>query len=385
MSEKVAIVGVGHTAFRSISPDVSFKELMYEAAVKAYDDAGVDPRKDIDSFVCLAEDFLEGRSISDIHMPDQIGAVLRPVHTICADGIYGLIAAYMQIRTGQMDIIAVEAHSKASNLLTPDWCLAFALDPVLNRPLGQNAHFVAGMEMNRYLHDSGTTKEQCALVSVKNRMNALSNPSAAYSAQITVEDVLNSEMMFYPLSRLDMAPLADGAIVMVLASEEKAKSLSQRPVWVKGVGWCSDSPSLETREWGQAVYAELAAQMAYRMARMKNPREEIDLVEVDDSLSFKELQHLEALGLCRKGEAGAMVEEGATQKGGELPTNLSGGNLGVGHLGEASGLQRALEIVLQLRGEAGRRQLPHAETGLAQSWRGIPTTSGAVIILSRKE
>jgi acetyl-CoA C-acetyltransferase len=171
---------------------------------------------------------------------------------------------------------------------------------------------------------------------------------------------------------------------MVLAAEEKTKALSDKPIWIRGIGWCSDTPGLETRDWGQALYARLAGEMAYKMAGIKHPRKEIDFVEIDDTFSYKELQHLEALKLCHRGEAGALVEEGATQRGGELPVNVSGGSLGVGHLVEATGLQRVLEVVLQLRGEAGKRQLPNVKVGLAQSWRGLPTNSGAVIILSNE-
>jgi acetyl-CoA C-acetyltransferase len=384
MPRRVAIIGVGYTPFRSITPDVSFKEMMFEAATKAYEDAGVCPQHDIDGFVTCEEDFAHGRSIFNIHTPDNIGAVLKPIHTIPGDGIYGLAAAYMQISTGLMDVVAVESHSKASNMLTPNHLIAHALDPIYNKPLGHNPYFIAGMEMNRYLFETGVTKEQCALVTVKNKTNALANPLAAYGDRVSVEDVLLSEVMFYPLSRLDMSFQADGGIVMVLASEEKAKVLSKKPIWIKGIGWCSDTPSLETREWGRATYAQLAAEMAYRVAGIEYPRKEIDFAEVDDTFSYKELQHLEALKLCHRGEAGAMVEAGATQREGELPVNVSGGSLGVGHLIEATGLQRTLEVVLQLRGEAGKRQLPNVKVGLAQSWRGIPTTSGAVIILSNE-
>lgn len=384
MLRRVAIIGVGYTPFRSITPDVSFKEMMFEAATKAYEDAGVCPRRDIDAFVTCEEDFAHGRSIFNIHTPDNIGAVLKRIHTLPADGIYGLADAYMLINTGLVDIMAVESHSKASNMLTPNYLIAHAMDPVYNKPLGYNPYFIAGMEMNRYMYETGVTKEQCALVAVKNKANALLNPAAAYGDRIIVDDVLNSETMFYPLSRLDISPSADGGIVMVLACEEKAKVLCDKPIWVRGVGWCSDAPSLETREWGEAVYARLAGEMAYKMAGIKNPRKEIDFAEIDDTFSYKELQHLEALKLCHRGEAGAIVEEGATEREGELPVNVSGGSLGVGRLEEATGLQKALEVVLQLRGEAGKRQLPNVKVGLAQSWRGIPANSGAVIILSNE-
>ena len=182
MNESVAIVGVGWSGFRPVTPDVSYKELMYEAAVRAYVDAGVDPRADIESFVTVAEDFHEGTSIFDEYTPDQLGAALKPMHTITGDGLHGLATAYMLVRTGQFDLVAVEGHSKASNLLSHPQVTAYAQDPVLNRPLRLNTHFVAGMEMNRYLFESGNTQEQCAAVVVKNRHNALNNPSAPFGA-----------------------------------------------------------------------------------------------------------------------------------------------------------------------------------------------------------
>jgi len=378
----VAIVGVGCTGFRSISPEVSYKELMFEAATRAYQDAGVDPRRDIDSFICCSEDYWEGFSIFDEFAPDQLGAVLRHLFTVSADGLFGLATAYMLIRTGAFDIIALEAHSKASDILTYADIVAFAMDPIFNRPLGGHPFYVAGLEMSRYLHETGSTREMCAHVVAKNKKNALDNSYAGYGANITVDAVLSSEPLFYPLTRLDVSPLVDGSIVMVLASEKVARKLTDTPVWIKGVGWTSDTPWLETRDWGRAIYTELAAKMAYKTAGIYNPRKEICIAEIDDMFSYKELQNLEALGLCGRGEAGKLTEEGVTTRDGDLPVNPSGGLLGVGYSLETSGLQKLLEVVLQLRGKAGKRQIPNAETGLAQVWRGIPTASGAVAVLS---
>jgi acetyl-CoA C-acetyltransferase len=129
-------------------------------------------------------------------------------------------------------------------------------------------------------------------------------------------------------------------------------------------------------------YITKAADMAYRQAGIDNPNEAIKFAEVDDTYAYKELMHLEALGLCGRGEAGSLTEEGMTKTDGKLPVNASGGSLGMGHLLDASGMSRALEVVLQLRGNAGDRQLATVDTGLAQSWRGVPTTSGAVVILA---
>jgi acetyl-CoA C-acetyltransferase len=382
MNNRVAIVGVGWYGFSPLSPEVSYKEMVYAAAVQAYADAGVDPRKDIESFVTVAEDFHEGTSIFDEYTPDQLGAALKPMHTITGDGLHGLATAYMLILTGQFDLVAVEAHSKASNILTLDEVTAYAQDPLLNRPLRLNTHFVAGLEMNRFLHESGNRREHCAAVVVKNRLNALNNPSAPYAANLTVEDVLDGPPLAWPLGKFETADHADGAIVLVLASETRAKYLTDRPVWILGAGWANDSPSLESREWGRVPYIQKAAQLAYRQAGIRNPKSAIDFAEVDDLYAYKELQSLEALGLCDAGRAGFLTVEGFTASDGELPVNVSGGSLGMGNLLDATGLARALEVVLQLRGEAGKRQLKGIKTGLAQSWRGVPTTSGAVVVMS---
>jgi acetyl-CoA C-acetyltransferase len=382
VSKKVAIVGVGNTSFRPLTPEVSYKELMFEAAVKAYADAGLDPRRDVDSFVTVAEDFVEGISIFDEYVPDQLGGLLKPNVTIPGEAIHGLATAYMQIAGGLFDVVAVEAHSKASNVLTLPHITAYAMDPVLNRPLRANPVFIAGMEMNRYLWASGASRAQCAEVVAKNKRNALQNPTAAYGASIQVQDVLGAEMVSHPLTVQDISSHADGAIVLVLASADAAEGLTQAPIWIRGIGWCNDAPSLETRAWGRAIYAEGAARRAYEMAGIRNPMEEIDFAEIADIYSYKELQHLEALGFCRFGEAGYLTAEGVTEAGGYLPVNVSGGSLGGGDLLDASGLRAVAEVVLQLRGEAGARQLPDVETGLAFGWRGVPTTSGAAVILS---
>jgi len=382
MSE-VAIVGVGCVGFRPITPELSYKELMYEAAVKAYEDAGgINPREDVDVFVTCAEDYLEGFSIFDEFVPDQLGAALRHLFTVSGDGMLGLATAYMLIKTDHFDTVVVEAHSKASDILTYMDIVQFGLDPIFNRPLGGHPYYIAGLEMNRYLHDTCTTEEQCAQVVVKNKKNAILNPYAAYGADITVDQVLCSERLFHPLKKLEISTPADGCIVMVLASEKVAEKLTEKPIWVRGVGWCTETPSLETRDWTRAVYTRLAAEMAYKTAKITNPWREIDFAEIHDLFAYKELQHMEALKLCDYGEAGKLTEEGLTALNGEFPVNPSGGLLGMGYGLEASGLQKVLEVVLQLRGEAGARQIEDAEVGLAHTWRGIPTATGAVAVLS---
>jgi acetyl-CoA C-acetyltransferase len=387
MEHRVALVGLGYTPFRPTSAGVSYKELMFEAATRAYADCGFDPRSDIDSFVCCSEDFHEGTSIFDEYVPDQIGGALRPVQTITGDGLQGFAAAYMLIRTGIAEAVTVEAHSKASNMLEPLEVMSLALDPIYVRPLGANPHFVAALEMDAYLQASGQAdgRRACAQVVAKNRSNALANPAAAYGAALTPEDVLNSEPTFEPLRKLDMSGPADGAIVVVLASEERARRARSKPVWVNGIGWCTEANALDSRDWAGADYARRAAEMAYRAAGVTDPARQIDFAEVDDTYSYKEIQHLDALGVFDKGRAARATLDGVTDRDGRLPVNASGGSLGVGHLLEATGLAKVVEVALQLRGEAGPRQLSRAQRGLAMSWRGVPTATGAVAVLEAGE
>ncbi len=318
-------------------------------------------------------------------MPDQIGGAERPVYTVGGDTIQGLATAYMQIASGVVDVVAVEAHSKASNVVTAGELHAFALDPIFVRPLDFNAHAMAGLEASMYLAASGATREQCAHVAAKNRRNALANPSAAYGAAVDPQDVLASPPAFAPLSELEVSAPADGAVVIVLASEKRAKGLRGLPIWVRGIGWATGTSLTGGVDGATADYAKVAAEMAYGMAGIPAEKadQEIDFAEVDDSYSYKELQHLEALGLFKQGQAGAATVGGATGRDGELPVNGSGGCLGVGQLFEANGAQKVAEVVAQLRGQAGPRQIKKTKTGLAQSWRGVPTTTGAVVVLSR--
>jgi len=383
MKERVAIIGIGYTQLRPISPEVSFREMIYEAALKAYNDAGIEP-KDVDTFVAISEDYYEGTAIFDEYVPDQLGAVLKPVHTITQDGITALAACCMQIKTGIFKIAVLEGHSKASNILYPSHIDAFALDPILVRPLGFNPVFLAGLEMQRFLIETGNTEYHTSLVVLKNKRNALKNPIAAYPANLSIEDVLSSNPVSFPLKELDISKKADGAFVIILAKESIAKKLVDKPVYIEGIGWLQETPNIEKRDLVNAIYLQGAANMAYKEAGIKNPLE-IDFAEIDDTFSYKELQHIEALGIARPGESGIMLEEGYFDPEGAIPINISGGSLGCGNLHDANSLRGIVEAVLQLRNEAGERQIENAEIGLVASWRGIPTASGGVVILSNRE
>jgi acetyl-CoA C-acetyltransferase len=345
MEPRVGVLGVGWSGFSPTTPGISYKELMFEAARQAYADAGVHPRTDVDSFVCASEDLEEGTSIFDEYLPDQLGAVQRPVHTVASDGLFAIATAVMLIRSGVANTVAVEAHSKASDVVWHGRIDRFALDPVLNRPLGVSAMAVAGLEMRRYLHVSGRTAEECAEIAAVNRSHARANPRASFT------DVADASPLFDPLTREQAAQSADGCVVIVLRGGGDAA------VVVEGVGWGQDASSLESRSWDEAVAVKRAGEMAFAQAGV-GPLE-VDVAEVDDTFAYKQLQHLDALGLG--GLNAARV-------------NRSGGALGEGYLHEANGLARFLASVEQLRAGEGR-------VAVAQSWRGVPSSSGAVAVL----
>ncbi|MBI2027411.1 MAG: acetyl-CoA acetyltransferase, partial [Deltaproteobacteria bacterium] len=218
MSTQVALIGIGHSKISPTTPEYSYKELIHEAARAAYQDAGLNSHRDIDGFVTCAEDLIEGTSIFDEYTPDQLGAVQKPVHTVTGDTLHGLIVATMKIQTGLMDVVAVEAHSKASNIETYEHITHFALDPTWNRPLNVHPYFISGLDMNYYMKISKTTEAQVAAVVSKNKRHALKNELACCSENISTDQVLTSAYAFEPVREAFIAPHIDGAFVFVLAS-----------------------------------------------------------------------------------------------------------------------------------------------------------------------
>jgi acetyl-CoA C-acetyltransferase len=350
MALRVGVAGVGWSGFAPATLGTSYKELMFEAAQAAYADAGLDPRSEIDSFVCCSEDLEEGTSIFDEYLPDQLGAVQRPVQTVASDGLFGVATAMMLIRSGVASTVAVESHSKASDIVSTGRVDRFAMDPVLNRPLGVSATVLAGLEMRRWLHVTSRSVGECAEVATRNRAHARENPRASYA------NTVDPTPLFDPLTKEQAAEPADGCVVLVLASEERSPSGA---VFIDGIGWSQDAPSVESREWDRAAAAERAARAAYERAGIEPS--DVEVAEVDDTYAYKQLQHLDALGLSDLDPA---------------RVNRSGGALGEGHLREGNGLARTLACIERLR--AG-----DARVGVAQSWRGVPSTSAAVAVMRR--
>jgi acetyl-CoA C-acetyltransferase len=386
MRRRVAIVGAGMTLFRRRLLETG-KELSFEASRAALDSAGVG-LKDVDSVVMgTAPEAFDGLHMKGEYLLDGAGGVGRPYTRVYVGGGTGVfipIAAYWHVASGLSDVCLAVGEEKMSSVYPhPQGAFNSIFDQVIERPLGVNLVWIFALEMRRYMHKYGIKEEEIAQVAVKNKRNALDHPCAQLGANITVEDVMKSEPMVWPVKRLDISPPSDGAAAVILASEEVAKKLTPFPVWIDGVGWNIDSSYWTDRELAYPMYLEKAAKMAYRMAGIQNPRKEIDIAEAYDPFDYKELHHLEGLQLAPKGGAPEMTTRGITQRNGELPVNASGGLLGVGNPIAAAGMMKICELFWQLRGEAGKRQVKRdVRTGVAQAWGDLMQFSSVVVMRS---
>lgn len=375
MPERIAIVGAGYEGFRPLVSDLSTREMMFEAASRAYEDAGVDPRKDVGSFVCCTEDFWEGWSITDEMVPDQIGAAGRSLCTVPADAITGLGNATMQILSGIAEVAVLEAHSKSSDVLSKGAVEVLAQEPTLMRPLGADSDALAALEMDGFLRTSGYDIDDVNDVVVGSKRRAIRNPRASHAELIRPEDLQEAETIWSPLRRQDKSASAEAGVVLVLASERWARKNNSDAVYVDAVAWSSSLPWFDGGGFETAGYAADSFSRAVRRAGLKGLGD-FDVIEVDDTYSYKALQHLNSMS---KGKSAVR----RLVSGEESSFNPSGGSLGVGNLLEASAIHRLLECYLQLKGEAGTVQVKGAERALVQSWRGVPTATGGVAMLSR--
>ena len=371
----VGIVGVGSAGFRRAVPELSTRELMFMAASRAYEDAGIDPRKDVGSFITTSEDLWEGWSITDEMVPDQIGGAGRPVCTIPGDAITALGNAVMQLASGVAQVVVLEAHSKAADVVDKEAVERLGQEPSLVRPLEMSSDTLAALEMGMFFTKSGLGVEDCDSVIGRSRKAGAMNPRASFGSGVARGDAGDSGMVSSPLRRVDIAPHADAAVVVVLATSEWAKKKRKEVVRVDGVAWNSSLPWYDGGDPTAVGYARSSFERAAKQAGLRRALDSFDLLEVDDTYSFKLLQHLLSLAEDEK-------EALATLGGGGPVVNPSGGSLAVGNLIEASASHRLLEAVLQLRGGASKMQVKGAKRALVQSWRGVPTATGGVAILS---
>jgi acetyl-CoA C-acetyltransferase len=370
VSDRVAIVGIGQTGLRDAADDRLYHEHDYEAARLALDDAGLD-RGDVETVICSGWDAVDGRTISDMHTAMSAGGYLKDSSHVGEDGIMALAYAYMRIVAGLFDVALVTAHGHAEASLEAVSNVVF--DPLFVRPLGQSHLVSLALQANTYMHRYGLSEEQAAGVVVKNRENGAGNPRTHLRSSVEARDVLSSAPVCYPLRALHCPPQSVGGVSMILASEDVARRITSKPVWVTGIAWAIDSYELGSKELSRLGSLASAAEKAYGMAGIEKPIDDLDLAEVHDVTAFHELMAIEALGLAPEGAAAGLVEEGVTRAGGRLPVNPSGGVLSANPYG-ASSLLRAAEAALQLRGEAGQGQVAGAQRALAH---GMSAPSGA--------
>jgi len=381
---RVAIVGAGMTKFMRRTQETG-KELAWEAAKMALDSCEM-KLGDIDDVVLgTAPDAFDMIHMKSEYLTDGCGGWHKPYVRGYVGGGTGVFIAnqgWYHVASGLFDTCLVVAEEKMSSCLPhPQGAFITIWDQFTESPLGPSLLWYFAMEMNRYMDRYGFTERDMALSAVKNKRNAMGHPCAQLPMELTVDDVVNSEVMAWPVKRLDVSPTSDGAVALVLAAEHVAKRISDKPVWIEGVGWNLETFYVGQRDLYYPKQVEFAARQAYQMAGIKEPDKEIDVVEPYDPFDYKEFQHLEALLLCGKGESPKLMADGVFNRDGRLPSCPSGGALGVGNAIAATGTMKVAELFWQLRGEAGKRQVPgKPRKGLAQAW-GDEMQVGTVTIL----
>ena len=375
---KVAVVGVSQTRFEEKMIDRNYADLVYEVTTGALNDAGMTIDQ-IDNVVTVSNDFWDGRTISSMAVMDACGSYGKNVSTVEGDGTFGVLYGAMRIWAGSFGTTLVVAHSKGSEG-SPFLITNSMFDPFYYRPLGLDAISSSALQAQVYIDRRGAAVEDWAAVSVKNHKNAKNNPHAQLALDLTVGQVMSSPMKCQPLKRLDCSPVSDGACAVILAGEERANQSRQKSVWLKGVGYAAELHYLGDRDLSNPIALTQAAKKAYAMAGITNPSEEIDFMEIYDAFSYMEPLWLEGLGVCPPGEGGKLTSSGMTGMKGRQPVNASGGVLSA-HAVLVAGLVRIIEVVLQIRGKAGARQLEKAQTGLAHGINGPCGQSHCVWIL----
>jgi len=389
MKDKVGIVAQAQTKYMAAREEFSISEFVTEVVEKLLKETGLKFEAQdgnhkgptIDKIVSCSEDYWQGRTISDCFYHLEMGALGMSVTKVAGDGASAFYHGVVNILSGKSKVVMLVSWRKESETVGSIIENA-GLDPIYLRPLGLDFLAVSAMQANQYMQKYGITEEQCAEVVVKNRGNAFNNPYAQEALKLTVDDVMNSEMLSSPIRALDRKPVSDGACAMILAGEDIAKDLTNNPVWVAGMANCYDSHYPGDRDLFECKSLQIAAQKAYEMAGITNPREEIDLAEISEEFSYQEPLWMEGLGLCKRGEGGSLIQDGITSIGGDLPVNSSGGLLS-GNPSQVAGMIRVAEAYLQLSGQAEQRQIAGAEKALAHGCYGAGGQSHCVVILNR--
>ncbi|MEW6230753.1 MAG: thiolase domain-containing protein [Chloroflexota bacterium] len=405
---RVCVISGGITKFAKANPELTQEAMCKDAFDQALADAGLE-LKDIDSSICTYfSDHFNGQLLFDSLTQDYLGLCPKPSMRIeggGATGGLGIRAGYMNVASGLSDVCLVYGFEKMSEVSTAkgNEFIALASDTDFDFPVGGFYSGYYATMAQRHMHEFGTTAEQFARIAVKNYENAFYNPYAQKHERLTVQDVLNAPMIATPITRPMVCVMSDGAACVILASEEKAKQITRRPVYITGLGCGTDTMRLGDRPRGDVIllpgeepekYAYLkgkwpgaasfrggreAARQAYLQAGITDPLHQIDFAEVHDAYASSELQTYEDMGFCKYGDGGKFVDSGAPFLDGELPVNPSGGLIACGHPVGATGIMQAVFALWQLQEtiqdhmKSDRLQVKDARRGLIHSHAGTGT------------
>lgn len=381
----IAIVGTGQTVHARRRTDVSQAGLAREAVVEALQDAGL-TMADIDSIVVASGPAMFGAvNQPEKWLVDALGARFKPLVRVTSGGgtgLAGALAAMNQIRGGAARRVLVLAYDKLSEGALQA-SISTLYDPFWGREFAVGIMGFSAAYWRTRMERLGHTEEAAAMVAVKNRRHALANPKAHVKKEISVEDVLNSRPLCWPIKVLDVPPISDGACAVIMAADEDALAITDQPAWIHGMAYYGEADNGADRSMIQSEPLQLAAARVYEQAGITNPFRQFDVAELQEPYTCFELSYYESLGLCPTGGAAELVASGETAMGGSLPVNPSGGCMGANPIG-ATALIRLAEAAMQVTGKAGPHQVPGASRALVQAGGGWANLRGVAVVSSEK-
>ncbi|MBF0101708.1 MAG: thiolase family protein [Desulfobacterales bacterium] len=368
--KRVAIVGTGQTFHKSHRPDVNGQELIHEAVSLALQDAGI-TIKDIDAVIIGNMDHFEGINYVDCWSVDGSGGWMKPVIKLTTGGTTGstlAIGGYHMVASGMFEKVLIIGWEKNSESDTTG-AITTAFDAVWDRLIFAGAISGLAVEAQSYMAKYGATDRDAARVAVRDRKHACNNPHAQLRKEITIDDVLTSPMLADPIHLLDVCPRSDGACAVIMANETWADKHCAIPDWIWATANRHKYTYLGDVNWGRLDSMAEAAQEIFHKAGIKEPRKELDVIELYQPYSFAGIIWLEDMGLVELGKGAEFIWSGATDMGGELPINPSGGVIACNPIG-ATGLIRCAEAALQIMGKAEKRQVPDVNFALSSGFGG---------------
>lgn len=380
--QEVAIVGAGQSIF-SRNCGMSIRELCFEAYKEAIEGLNLS-HKEIDaSIICSAPEYDKQRTPAAL-ISEYLELTPNPtfyIESICSSSSTGLRVAWSLIKSGLHQVVAVIGFQKMSELTSREVAerMGRGDDIMFGSPLGITMPAGYAMYARAHMDKHGTTEEDLALIRVKNSSYGAMNPKATYRKALSLEEILTSDVICSPLKKYDCCANADGSSCLLVASAEKAKKITSKPVWIMGIGMGTSELNLSARESLTSLgCAREAARQAYQMADL-GP-EDIDVAEVHDCFTIAELLAYEDLGFAQPGEGVRSIRDKQTYVGGKIPVNVDGGLLSKGHPIGATGGSQIRTIVRQLRGEAGETQVENTKVGLIHNVGGVGTYANVTIL-----